>query len=309
MANPLKSPFFREHKAIIISIVFFFAVVSIWLGSMYLIPKYISDENNQGLFGDSFGAVNALFSGLAFAGLIVTILLQRDDLRTQQELLILQQEELKLSREELKKSVEAQTKSSNALDEQKQIMLSQSSFSLVFNMINNFNEFRDRNNIPEVMGVLTQHCTYGFSEIWKLLVEKQTSVHEINEAFVRHLGQNLPLLLDTHKHNHDLKSYVQFASNIMYNIKANRPHLGEGRVQAIFLCQLNVNERIMLHLSTLHRGDMPTCEGLFWGEPFTRELMNKVNEHSDTPCDFSDLDHYEIVKAVKKYRVGYNDDL
>ncbi len=34
----------------------------------------------RGQFGDQFGAVNALFSGLAFAGIIFTILLQRSDL-------------------------------------------------------------------------------------------------------------------------------------------------------------------------------------------------------------------------------------
>ena len=39
----------------------------------------------RGTFGDQFGAVNALFSGLAFAGLIYTIILQRRDLKLQRE--------------------------------------------------------------------------------------------------------------------------------------------------------------------------------------------------------------------------------
>jgi hypothetical protein len=44
--------------------------------------KPISDANAavRGQFGDKFGAVNALFSGFAFAGIIFTILLQRRDL-------------------------------------------------------------------------------------------------------------------------------------------------------------------------------------------------------------------------------------
>ena len=37
----------------------------------------------SGLFGDSFGVLTSLFSGLAFAGLIWTILLQREDLNRQ----------------------------------------------------------------------------------------------------------------------------------------------------------------------------------------------------------------------------------
>ena len=47
-----------------------------------------------GVFGDSFGVLTSLFSGLAFAGMIVTILLQHN--------------ELKLQREELKRNSEAQ---------------------------------------------------------------------------------------------------------------------------------------------------------------------------------------------------------
>ena len=59
------------------------------------------DENERGTFGDQFGAVNALFSGLAFAGLIYTIILQRHDLKLQRRDLRLQREELALTRKEM----------------------------------------------------------------------------------------------------------------------------------------------------------------------------------------------------------------
>ncbi len=48
-----------------------------------------------GEFGDSFGMLTALFSGLAFAGLIITLIMQGDELKAQRE-------ELKLTRETLK---------------------------------------------------------------------------------------------------------------------------------------------------------------------------------------------------------------
>lgn len=38
---------------------------------------FVPNENTRGTFGDQFGAVNALFSGLAFAGLIYTIVLTK----------------------------------------------------------------------------------------------------------------------------------------------------------------------------------------------------------------------------------------
>ena len=62
------------------------------------------NPEKQGQFGDQFGAVNALFSGLAFAGLIFTIILQKKELA-------LQREELSQTRKELndqKKQMEKQ---------------------------------------------------------------------------------------------------------------------------------------------------------------------------------------------------------
>lgn len=51
--------------------------------------------SKSGVFGDSFGPLTSLFSGLAFAGLIITIVMQRDELA-------LQRQELNLTREELR---------------------------------------------------------------------------------------------------------------------------------------------------------------------------------------------------------------
>lgn len=68
----------------------------------------LPDWPTRGQFGDVFGSVNATFSGLAFAGLIYAILLQREDLE-------LQRRELELTREELKRSAAAQEQSEIAL--------------------------------------------------------------------------------------------------------------------------------------------------------------------------------------------------
>lgn len=66
------------------------AVFFTWLFSGY----YVKDFPQRGTFGDMFGAVNALFSGLAFAGVIYAIFLQRKELE-------LQRRELESTREEL----------------------------------------------------------------------------------------------------------------------------------------------------------------------------------------------------------------
>lgn len=73
--------------------------------------------NKSGVFGDSFGLLTALFSGLAFGGIIITILLQRDELKLQREELKLQREELEKTREELRKSAVAQLEQVNILNQ------------------------------------------------------------------------------------------------------------------------------------------------------------------------------------------------
>lgn len=69
-------------------------VIAAWGWSGYLIYTGFDEPGDRGTFGDMFGAVNALFSGLAFSVLIYTMILQRIELK-------LQREELRSTRAEL----------------------------------------------------------------------------------------------------------------------------------------------------------------------------------------------------------------
>lgn len=79
-------------KLVWISISF---VLTSWIGTIILVPYYYNPPDNSGAFGDMFGSINALFSGLAFVGVVVAILLQKDELG-------LQRQELEETRDELK---------------------------------------------------------------------------------------------------------------------------------------------------------------------------------------------------------------
>lgn len=68
-------------------------VILLWIISGFIIDYYWG-EDGRGTIGDMFGAVNALFSGLAFAGLIITLLYQKEELS-------LQRAELSQTRQEL----------------------------------------------------------------------------------------------------------------------------------------------------------------------------------------------------------------
>lgn len=74
-------------------------------------PVSTFSVEKAGAFGDSFGLLTSLFSGLAFSGIIITILLQREELRQQREELRLQREEIARNREELARTAAAQERS------------------------------------------------------------------------------------------------------------------------------------------------------------------------------------------------------
>ncbi|MGY8873253.1 MAG: hypothetical protein ACKVJE_22740 [Pseudomonadales bacterium] len=82
-------------------------IILMWGGCWFL----LAGDTDRGTFGDMFGSVNSLFSGLAFLGVVYAILLQRQELS-------LQRKELELTRNELKKSADAQEKSEKSLVKQ-----------------------------------------------------------------------------------------------------------------------------------------------------------------------------------------------
>jgi len=93
----------EENNIGIIATVIIIVILLIWLGEVFLSlnPEWICNNTiTEQPTNDIFNALNTLFSGLAFAGLIITILLQRNELK-------LQRLELSQTREELKKTSEA----------------------------------------------------------------------------------------------------------------------------------------------------------------------------------------------------------
>lgn len=93
--------FLEKNKYLFIFLGIALVMLSIWYSTIYFVPNLVNshfpspDRANPtfGELGDMFGAVNAIFSGVAFAGIIVTILLQKTELEEQRN-------ELKATREE-----------------------------------------------------------------------------------------------------------------------------------------------------------------------------------------------------------------
>lgn len=73
-------------------------ILFIWLANASLLPTLVDEP---GTFGDMFGGINALFSGLAFVGVIAAILLQSKELELQRKELAETREVLKDQKQQL----------------------------------------------------------------------------------------------------------------------------------------------------------------------------------------------------------------
>lgn len=92
----------NELEPVKILTILILVVITLWVLTAVVISYFFSDWGERGTFGDAFGSINALFSGLAFASLIYTILLQRKELHMQRKELTLQREEVSRSTQELR---------------------------------------------------------------------------------------------------------------------------------------------------------------------------------------------------------------
>lgn len=105
--------FYKKNKQVVN---IFTIIIVVWIGSWILVDCLTVDgpNGNRGVFGDKFGFVNSLFSGLALGGVVYSILLQQKELS-------LQRKELSETREEFKDQ-NFQTTFFNILKTQRQII-------------------------------------------------------------------------------------------------------------------------------------------------------------------------------------------
>lgn len=72
---------FEKSKTIPTTKIAIFAIIFVIIFWIIFTIIGIFGGQNTGTFGDTFGSLNALFSGFAFVGVIYAILLQREELR------------------------------------------------------------------------------------------------------------------------------------------------------------------------------------------------------------------------------------
>ncbi len=124
----------------------------------FVIFQTIKSETGRGTFGDMFGAINALFTGITLAGLIYTIYQQQKDMKT--------------SREETKRSIAAQENAAEALKRQAELLHRTATLNAYSIMINSYNhliqelkDFNIKNKYKQEREVCMNKLKEAFDEL------------------------------------------------------------------------------------------------------------------------------------------------
>ena len=88
---------------------------------------FVDKLEHRGQLGDLFGGINALFAGLAFAALVVAMMMQREELK-------LQREELEATRTEVKRQADSMVQQEKIMQAQREMLERQNYPSVHFEL-------------------------------------------------------------------------------------------------------------------------------------------------------------------------------
>lgn len=217
--------------------------------------------------------------------------------------LMYQIKEYKLQVIELRKSVEAQTKSSEALDEQKNILLEQNINSLIFGLIDNFNNFKVKNSTQESIYKLAKNYQDLFALNWtNNLNNKKFNKDELNVEFASGIKKILNKTISGMEEYTIFKRYIYMTYNIFHIIDESKFKVPHTYFKPYFLTQFDTNEIFMLYLSNLVDSDMPSYTKLFWGHQTTQEITDFIAKNDRYNIDKTNFDISILTNEFNKLK-------
>jgi hypothetical protein len=197
-------------------ILLFCAVVSLWVLTPWIVGIFGESPAEMGQLGDLFGSINALFSGLAFAGVVVAILLQRQELS-------LQRQELTLTRQELERSASAQEKSHNAL----QATMHAQTFKVALDFLDSGHSLDAKRFINQERG----RMTHDPPVLWTVhtLESAETVVRSYESVGALIARQLIPADYLTSTRSVSIVDYWEFLKPFVFHIRQSRGDIYFGR--------------------------------------------------------------------------------
>lgn len=232
-----------NYKDLIYGSILFIFVIALWYFSWQYIDNSVvsidfelTDIEARGLFGDKFGAINALFSSLAFAGIIFTIFLQK--------------RELKLQREEMEETRGEFIKQNDTLIRQK----FENTFFQLVNLFNSIVNSIDLRNSKSIVTTSGRDCFVTFHKrleryLEKLILEDGTPFSSIDQSTIEQAIKAYDTLYVSNRS--DLSHYFRTFYHIIKFVE-NSEIDNKKQYIAIARAQLSSHEQIILFYNCLH---------------------------------------------------------
>lgn len=224
-AVPLKNLSIAVFSAVVLLVLIYggFIIYVSW-------PITLGNVDKAGVFGDSFGVLTALFSGLAFAGIVFTILLQREELA-------LQRKELKLTR--------------NVLVNQVDVIKHQNFESTFFQMLRLHNDIVNSIDL-RVQGTITTTGRDCFVTFYNRIRDRYSREGKINPEQSEEEKIESAYVWFWERSQHDLGHYFRYLYTIFKFIKASE--VSDKRLYSnIVRAQLSDPELLVLFYNCLYK--------------------------------------------------------
>lgn len=146
-------------------------IVALWVGYAAFVLYFGPSYTETGTFGDAFGALNTLFSGLALSGVVFSVLLQSRELR-------LQRDELRLQREELKEARKVAQAQADELKAQKDALNKQVHTAASAALVQSSIELCRASMMPDTKIFFAHDQEQGYRPIWECLLSDIVEARE-----------------------------------------------------------------------------------------------------------------------------------
>jgi hypothetical protein len=229
---------FKNHWKTFMGVFFLwlvFFIGTVWIGNdlSFDIFNPSMKLSDLGTFGDSFNVLTSLFTGLAFAGVVISI--------------ILQTQELKATRDELQGQKEA-------LEKQQKEMMIQSFDNKFFQMLDNFNNIINSFEIQESTNKISQYgerqkvSLTGKAVFDFFLLEKISyfSSEEDPEKIFNVEDFQKKYMKFSFNYSHIIETYFLNLYQILKYIDKHKNHINAKDYTNIIRAQLSSSEKIFL---------------------------------------------------------------
>ena len=211
-------------------------VIVIWLvlpSVLYFIfPASNIASSERGQFGDMYGVLTSLFSGLTMIGLVYTIIQQQEDLGIARTSLAKQHEELELNREELQLNREELKETRKEFIQQNKTLRLQRFENTFFNMI------KLHTDIVNSFEKNERSFLYYYNRSLTVLTPYQ-SLNEMRRGYHSILSAQV------------IQIYGHYISNfelvLRFVIKRKKKTINQDTYLKIYFAQLSIYEKIFLY--------------------------------------------------------------